>query len=79
MFEFACEFNADISGWDISNVESFDYMFNEAQAFDQDLCSWGSLMQVSANVTNMFMDSACPDPGDPVAPNGPYCVVCPEN
>jgi hypothetical protein len=40
MFGGATNFNGDISGWDVSSVESFHGMFWEASSFNQDISNW---------------------------------------
>jgi len=64
--------------WDVSQVTNFAYMFNVASAFNQDLCVWKDSVQSSANLENMFGNTAsCPDPEwTPVAAEGPYCNCC---
>lgn len=76
MFVGASDFNADVSGWDVLDVESFDGMFLEAESFSQNLCLWGPRMGTNANVTNMFADSACQVTEDPEPPVGPLCTSC---
>ena len=53
-------------------------MFWNAASFDQDLCSWGSKIGSSANVTNMFGGSGCSDTGTPDLSGipSPLCEVC---
>ncbi|KAL7451091.1 hypothetical protein ACHAWC_002932 [Mediolabrus comicus] len=52
MFYGVPEFNSDISGWDVSNVEDFQEMFYEAYAFNQDLSQWN--ISPDSNVMGMF-------------------------
>ena len=40
MFKGATSFNEDISEWDVSNVETIEYMFYKAESFDQDISKW---------------------------------------
>ena len=40
MFYYARQFNSDISGWDVSNVQGTGYMFSYAEAFSQDITGW---------------------------------------
>lgn len=40
MFQYAQNFNRDISSWDMSNVTEFYYMFNDCQMFNQPLDTW---------------------------------------
>ena len=35
-----CEFNGDISKWDVSNVTNMNYMFEKALDFNQDISNW---------------------------------------
>ncbi len=42
------QFNADISHWDVSNVEDMSYMFDGVLTFNQSLSSWNT-----SRVTNM--------------------------
>ena len=52
-------------------------MFLNAASFDQDLCSWGSKIASSADVTNMFRGSGCSDTGTPIlsAIPSPLCEI----
>ena len=45
-------FNIDISNWDVSNVISFQEMFNGAQAFNQDIGNWDT--SSATNMIGMF-------------------------
>ena len=45
-------FNADLSGWDVSNVVKFRYMFQDCALFDQDLSSWD--MSSAGDCRDMF-------------------------
>ena len=40
MFEYASNFNGDLSAWDVSNVTNMDMMFRSANSFNGDLSSW---------------------------------------
>jgi surface protein len=40
MFEKCIRFNSDLSKWDVSNGEYFNYMFYECKSFDSDLSNW---------------------------------------
>ena len=40
MFYHAQNFNADISGWNTSNIVDMTRMFSETDSFDQDLSGW---------------------------------------
>ena len=35
-----CNFNNDISDWDVSNVTNMDQMFTRNDKFDQDISMW---------------------------------------
>ena len=48
MFKGCSSMNADISGWDVSNISRMEFLFEDASSFDQDLCGWNT-----SNVTNM--------------------------
>ena len=43
MFSGADAFDADISGWDVGRVTTFEGMFFRANAFTQDLSKWKHL------------------------------------
>jgi len=49
MFNFAENFNGDISGWDTSNVTNMDQAFTHAENFNGDISGWDT-----SNVTNML-------------------------
>jgi len=40
MFQGATTFNQDIRNWDVSQGDTFSYMFNEATSFNQDIGGW---------------------------------------
>ena len=44
MFYGALVFNRDFSSWEVSNASDFRYMFADAHAFSQNLCSWTKKM-----------------------------------
>ena len=80
MFYFAQKFNRNIAEWDVSNVYNMTKMFEQANAFRQDLCSWG--MQLShTDVRMMFDFTDCiaknQDPDLYKIPTaGPFCAPC---
>jgi surface protein len=40
MFEYASNFNSNISGWDVSNVTGMESVFASASVFNQDIGGW---------------------------------------
>jgi len=40
MFQFSEAFNADISGWDVSQVRSMQTTFSSAELFNADIGGW---------------------------------------
>ena len=57
-----------------------DFMFNNATAFNQNLCHFGDNWPYSW-MYSLFVGSGCPDTGDPwESANGPWCAVsnCPD-
>ena len=52
MFYGAENFNQDISGWDVSNVNNMYGMFYNAKSFNQDISSWD--VSGSTNMNDMF-------------------------
>ena len=50
MFWQAGEFNADISGWNVSSVTDMAHMFNQASSFNQMIGGWDV-----SSVTDMKM------------------------
>jgi hypothetical protein len=71
MFSQAIFFNQDLSHFEIEKVTSFESMLSNAKAFDQNLCFWGSAIQPTASVKNMFVWSYCPSVGDPILSSFP--------
>jgi surface protein len=72
-------FNRDISSWDISSGTTLKFMFGNAVSFNQNLCGWSSSLQPTANVSDMFKFSSCPNTGDPdleADPVSPLCYEC---
>jgi hypothetical protein len=58
---------------------SSDDVFGVATAFNQDLCAWGTKLQKTANVGDMFSGSGCENKADPILndePPGPFCADC---
>jgi hypothetical protein len=53
---------------------------HSADNFDQNLCAWGNLLDITTTVTeNAFIDTNCPSQADPVfgaTANGPFCFIC---
>ena len=78
MFEKSA-FNADVSGWNVSKVTDLKYAFKDAKDFNQNLCAWGALLPVDAEVDQMFFGTSCPNTSDPVIPGGPFCFNCDSN
>ena len=81
MFNNAYKFNRDLSSWDVSSVSTVFEMFYAAEAFRQNLCSWGSKVHRNTNVANMFTGSNCPYNAtypDLINnyPYGPFCYAC---
>lgn len=72
-------FNQNISSWNVSSSIYFYNMFDGASSFDQNLCSWGALVPVNADVTRMFLGTSCPSKLDPHlfrSNHGPFCYDC---
>ena len=55
MFYSASSFNQDISGWDVSNFNSFKNFFWNASSFNQDISGWNTENQYNFN--NMFTNA----------------------
>lgn len=80
-------FSHDISSWQIGLVESFESMFQDTP-YNLSLCAWGPPLQQrysedqqsrAADITNMFLNTSCPNPEDPIIrqdPAGPFCYDC---
>ena len=49
------DFDADISGWDVSNVQTFSQMFRKAENFQADLSGW--VVSSAENLEQMFRSS----------------------
>ena len=56
MFNGCRLFNRDISGWDVSNVINFNYMFWTASEFNQPIGNWDTGSAVS--MTTMFAEAS---------------------
>jgi surface protein len=79
-------FNQDLSMWNVSSVVYTDdtnpglkQMFMDASSFNQNLCYWGTQLDSSNDVTNMFDGSGCPDQGSPdltLPAVNPLCYAC---
>jgi surface protein len=81
VFNGASKFNHDLAAWDMSSVTKMRYMYFGASSFNQDLCSWGPKLPttVSVQTLNVFLDSLCPNQGDPTlsaTPPEPFCYDC---
>ena len=50
-------FNEDISDWDVSKVEKFNYMFYAATNFNQDLSKWNPKSK-QYTISSMFYDAS---------------------
>jgi len=63
-------------------VTNIRYMFEDAAAFNQNLCAWGSRLPSTADVSEMFLKrqaTSCPTQSNPNLssnPPGPFCHVC---
>jgi hypothetical protein len=79
MFESASSFNQDISGWNVRNGCDLYGMFQSASSFQQNLNKWRlqlstkALCPYSVYIYDMFLDSNCTIPTDPVLPAGSMC------
>lgn len=55
-------------------------MFQYANSFSADLCSWGEWVGAATAVTDMFIDTNCPmawvEPSFDWSPSGPFCGDC---
>ena len=52
------------------------FMFNMAQAFDQNLCHFKDNSITFPQNFYMFLGSDCPDNSDPGSASGPWCYTC---
>jgi Mycoplasma protein of unknown function, DUF285 len=67
-FKWAFAFNVDLSQWNVSNVQNAAEMFNFVEGYNQSLCSWGTKLPQSADVTGMFLQTGCANASDPSLP-----------
>ena len=68
----------DISGWNVSSLQTAEGMLADVVGFDQDLCgAWDGSWPSAAAVTDMLSGTACPEPQDPV-PGVSFCHACAE-
>ena len=81
MFSLATNFNQDITGWDVSSVDTMEGMFFGAASFRQDLCPWGPKMLARRPVVDLMFIGAisCAALGTPNYnrdPPSPICFNC---
>jgi hypothetical protein len=82
MFQNAVSFNQDLSRWNVSKFGYFQYAFDGAALFDQNLCPWKDLLPPPGfgydSRTNVFRNSGCPDQRDPpsLGPIRSMCHTC---
>ena len=55
MFNYALDFNHDISVWDVSSVTDMSYMFSSADSFNQDISDWD--VSSVTSMGSMFNDT----------------------
>ena len=55
MFSGATAFNSNITEWDVSSVQIFNYMFYNATNFNQDLSDWD--FSAATDMSGMFQSS----------------------
>ena len=74
------DFNQNIDAWSPNSAETMESMFELARFYNQNLCAWGAHFEtVLDNVGNMFLDSGCPNTGNPMlaaTPVSPLCYTC---
>lgn len=77
MFQRADAFNQDLSSWIVTGVQDATQFLQGAASFDQNLCAWNQQITTTPLlVEEMFLETACPAPEDPVPGVGPFCHVC---
>ena len=55
----------------------FSFKFSGASQFDEDLCSWRSIVQGSLSAEDMFAGTNCPIASDPDFSTGAsFCAMC---
>ena len=62
MFYTAFSFNANINAWEVSRIKRFEFAFDDAKVFAQNLCPWTeSIRNLDANTARaMFTGTSCP-------------------
>jgi len=83
-FRDATSFREDISGWNVTLLETAEEAFRGATTFNHNLCDWGPQLSSFINgteieVKDMFDGSGCIVTDDPEIPVGPFCHVCTED
>lgn len=82
MFSESAKFNQDLGRWNVQNLKYAHRMFYDAEAFRQNLCSWGDKIanKYEFRATEMFKGTTCPDTTDPDLSfddtMGPFCYPC---
>lgn len=73
LFYNAISFNGSLSNWQLSTIGmNADNMFNNASAFNQELCGWGDTFPYDS--TDVFVNSGCEYQDDPqMDMQGPFC------
>lgn len=78
MFDSATEFEGiGLDNWNPRFANSMAYMFWGCTSFMQNLCNWS--IPHRANVDEMFLKTACPNPSPPnltAVPVSPLCFSC---
>ena len=79
MFYNAYEFNQPLGDWKVLKAKDFTSTFENAKAFNQDLCAWNTVpsFPYSTGVdATMFAGTSCTYKGKPtIGPDckGPFC------